>query len=506
MNHADRWMSLACAVAIAAATALAAGGVGAEPTRLTIVHFNDLDRMEEKRGRGGVAKLAAVIEAERQRSDNVLVTFGGDAISPSLMSGFDKGAHMIDLLNRLGLTAMAIGNHEFDFGPEIVKQRIAEAEFPVLGANAVDVDGGLIDGAQASMMVDAGPFKVGILGLTTVGTAVKSSPGGVTFRPATEVAAEQAEALRGAGADLVIALAHTDIEEDAALLAQGAVDILLSGDDHLLRVEYDGSILFAESGEQADRVTVIDLDLDEIERRGRQRFVWSPAFRVIDTAHVEADPEVAAAAAVYLDKLSEALDVEIGATATDIDSRRATVRSREAAIGNLVADAMRMATGADIALTNGGGIRANRQYAPGTRLTRRDILSELPFGNKTVVIELAGRDIVAALENGFSQIEKGGGRFPHLSGLSVVYDPGQPAGSRVVEVAHGGGAIVPDRTYLLATNDFLGRGGDGYEMFAGKRRRVDANAGTLMASQVIRYIEEKGTVSPKVEGRLRTAD
>ena len=506
MNHADRWMSLACAVAVAAATALAAGGVGAEPTRLTIVHFNDLDRMEEKRGRGGVAKLAAVIEAERQRSDNVLVTFGGDAISPSLMSGFDKGAHMIDLLNRLGLTAMAIGNHEFDFGPEIVKQRIAEAEFPVLGANAVDVDGGLIDGAQASMMVDAGPFKVGILGLTTVGTAVKSSPGGVTFRSATEVAAEQAEALRGAGADLVIALAHTDIEEDAALLAQGAVDILLSGDDHLLRVEYDGSILFAESGEQADRVTVIDLDLDEIERRGRQRFVWSPAFRVIDTAHVEADAEVAAAAAVYLDKLSEELDVEIGATATDIDSRRATVRSQEAAIGNLVADAMRMATGADIALTNGGGIRANRQYAPGTRLTRRDILSELPFGNKTVVIELAGRDIVAALENGFSQIEKGGGRFPHLSGLSVVYDPGQPAGSRVVEVAHGGGAIVPDRTYLLATNDFLGRGGDGYEMFAGKKRRVDANAGTLMASQVIRYIEEKGTVSPKVEGRLRTAD
>ena len=111
MKHADRWISLAGAVAIAAATALAAGSAGAEPTRLTIVHFNDLDRMEEKRGRGGVAKLAAVIEAERQRSDNVLVTFGGDTISPSLMSGFDKGAHMIDLLNRLGLTAMAIGNH-----------------------------------------------------------------------------------------------------------------------------------------------------------------------------------------------------------------------------------------------------------------------------------------------------------------------------------------------------------------------------------------------------------
>ena len=506
MNHVDRWILAVCAAAVAVATAAAAGPAGAEPTRLTIVHFNDLDRMEEKRGRGGVAKLAAVIEAERRRSDNVLVTFGGDAISPSLMSGFDKGAHMIALLNELDLTAMAIGNHEFDFGPGILERRIAEAEFPVLGANAVDGDGSLVDGARASLTVDAGPFKIGIFGLTTVGTAVKSSPGGVTFRPATEVAAEQAEALRGAGADLVVALAHTDIAEDAALLAQGAVDILLSGDDHLLRVEYDGRALFAESGEQADWVTVIDLHLDRIERGGRQRFTWSPAFRVVDTAHVEADTDLTAAAAVYLDELSRELDVEIGSTATGIDSRRATVRSREAAIGNLVADAMRMATGADIALTNGGGIRANRQYAPGTRLTRRDVLGELPFGNKTVVIELAGRDVVAALENGFSQVEKGSGRFPHVSGLSVAYDPGRPAGSRVVSVTHGGGDIDPDRVYLLATNDFLGRGGDGYAVFADKKRRVDANAGTLMAGQVIRYIESKRTVHPRVEGRIRAVD
>ena len=506
MSSVNTWIRLAFAGVIATTTALAAGSVDAEATKLTIVHFNDLDRMEEKRGQGGVAKLAAVIKAERQKSKNVLVTFGGDTISPSLMSGFDKGAHMIDLLNKLGLTAMAIGNHEFDFGPEITKKRIAEAEFPVLGANNVDTDGDIIDGAQASMMIDVGSFKVGIFGLTTVGTAVKSSPGDVKFRPATEVAAEQAKALRDAGADLVIALAHTDVGEDAELLAQGAIDILLSGDDHLLRIDYNGKVLFAESGEQAEWVTVIDLDLDKIERRGRQRFVWSPAFRVINTAHVEADAELAAAAKVYLDKLSKELDIEIGATSTDLDSRRATIRSQEAAIANLITDAMRMAVSADIALTNGGGIRANRQYAPGTKLTRRDILSELPFGNITVVIELTGKDVVAALENGFSQIEKASGRFPHVSGLSVVYDPGQPAGSRVVEVRHGDSVLDPDKTYTLATNDFVGRGGDGYQMFARKKRLVDANAGTLMASQVIQFIAAKGIVSPKLEGRIRAVN
>ena len=222
---------------------------------MTIVHFNDLDRMEESGGQGGVARLAAVIKSERANSDNVLVTFAGDTISPSLMSGFDKGAHMIELLNRLDLTAMAIGNHEYDFGPEVAKQRFAEANFPILGANSIDTDGEIIDGAMASIMVDVGPFKVGIFGLTTLGTSVKSSPGGVTFRSVEEVAAEQSATLREAGANLVIALAHTDVSEDEALLEQGVVDMLLSGDDHMLRVDFDGDVLFVEADRKVTHIS-----------------------------------------------------------------------------------------------------------------------------------------------------------------------------------------------------------------------------------------------------------
>lgn len=486
------------AAAISAAMWATGSGLAA-PVKLTIVHFNDLDRMEEKRGRGGVARLASVIGAERRRGGNVLVTFAGDAISPSLLSGFDRGAHMIALLNRLGLTAMALGNHEFDFGPEVAQRRIAEASFPVLGANHRDADGEIIDGAKASIMVAAGRFKIGIFGLTTAGTAVKSSPGSVVFRPAVEVAAEQARALRAAGADLVVALAHTDSGEDAALLAQGAVDLLLSGDDHVLRVEYNGRTAFAESGAQADRIAVIDLDLDEAERPGGKRFTWSPAFRVVDSARVEPDPAVAAAVQGYLDRLSGELDAVVGRTATALDSRRTTVRGREAAIGNLFADAVRAATQADIAIVNGGGIRGDRTYPPGTALTRRDILEELPFGDKTVVMELTGRDVIAALENGLS----GGGRFPHFSGLRVVYDPNRPPGRRVVEATHGGEEIRSGATYTLATNDFMAGGGEGYGMFANGKRRVDARAGTLLTLQVIRYIADRGSVSPRVDGRLR---
>lgn len=121
--------------------ASAAAPAYADVANVTIVHFNDLDRMGERDGRGGVARLASVIESERQMGGQVIVTFGGDTISPSLLSGMDEGAHMIDLLNQIGVTAMAIGNHEFDFGPEIAEERIAEANFPMLGANHANPDG-----------------------------------------------------------------------------------------------------------------------------------------------------------------------------------------------------------------------------------------------------------------------------------------------------------------------------------------------------------------------------
>ena len=494
-------MATGVAVALASAS-LAAGLAVAAPESVTIIHMNDLDRMGEKDGRGGVARLAAVVEAERAKGGNVLVTFGGDTISPSLMSGLDEGAHMIDLLNQIGLTAMALGNHEFDFGPDVTKQRIAEAEFPILGANNHDPDGNIIDGAEPSIMVEVGDFSIGILGLTTVGTMVKSSPGEFTFSNAADTAGEVAAELREAGADLVIALAHTDIGEDAELLARQDVDLLLSGDDHRLQTQYTGKMLFAESGEQAEWVTLIDLTLDEVEDGDSKEFVWSASYRVIDTANVDPDADLAAAVEGYEAQLSEELNVELGVTNTELDSRRAVIRNEEAAIANLFADAIREATGADISMMNGGGIRADKVYSPGSVLTRRDIQSELPFGNKTVVLELTGQDVIDALENGFSEIEKGAGRFPHVSGISVTYDPGQAPGSRVIEVTRDGAPIDPSATFTFAVNDYVAGGGDGYAVFEDKTRIVDEYAAVLMTVQVFNYIEARGEIAPAVEGRL----
>jgi 2',3'-cyclic-nucleotide 2'-phosphodiesterase (5'-nucleotidase family) len=171
-------------------------------------------------------------------------------------------------------------------------------------------------------------------------------------------------------------------------------------------------------------------------------------------------------------------------------------------MGNLVADALRASVGADVAITNGGGLRADKQYEAGQKLTRRDILAELPFGNTTVLMELSGEKLTAALENGVSQVRELGGRFPQVSGLVMEVDLKEPVGSRVKSVSVNGQPLDPAKTYKLATNDFMARGGDGYRAFVDGKPLVDVAASQLMATQVINYVTKAGKVAPKVEGRV----
>jgi 2',3'-cyclic-nucleotide 2'-phosphodiesterase (5'-nucleotidase family) len=138
----------------------------------------------------------------------------------------------------------------------------------------------------------------------------------------------------------------------------------------------------------------------------------------------------------------------------------------------------------------------------GTVLTRKDILSELPFGNVVVLIELSGADLLAALENGISQLEDAAGRFPQVSGMSYRLDASKPAGRRVVAVEVGGRPLAPGRVYKVATNEYVHGGGDGYAALARGKPIIDPAAGTLIAGAVMDYIARQGAIAPKVEGRI----
>jgi 2',3'-cyclic-nucleotide 2'-phosphodiesterase (5'-nucleotidase family) len=475
----------------------------AETVTFRFVQTNDLDRMEEDDGRGGFAKLAAVIAAERAEGTTFFV-HSGDTISPSLLSGIDKGAHVIDILNQMDVDVMTPGNHEFDFGADVFRARMSEATFPLVSSNVREADGSQPTNTMDTLIVEVGDLMIGFYGLTTAGTPEISSPGDITFADEIETArAKQAE-LKGAGADFVVAVIHSGFAEDMELARQGLADLILTGHDEHLLTFYNGRTAMTESESQANYVVVTTITLDKTVDDGRTRVSWTPAFDIVDTIDVEPDAAIAAVVQGYLDKLDEELGIEIGMTETPLDSRRATVRSQEAAIGNLIADAMREAVGADVALTNGGGIRADREYEAGSKITRGDVLAELPFGNKTVKLELSGAQVKEALENGFSRVEEVAGRFPHISGMTVEVDLSKPAGERVVAVVVGGAPLDEAKTYTLATNDFVARGGDGYSVFAGAPNLIDAVDAQLMASQVIDYIAAMGTVAPTVEGRVKT--
>ena len=491
-------------VAAALATGLSAGMALAETVDVTFLLVNDIYKMSGK-DRGGFARLSAVVKGERAKGGNVLYVHAGDTISPSLMSGFDQGAHIIDLINSAPPDIFAPGNHEFDFGKEVFMKRMGEAQFPILAANLRGADGNPIAGIEDTKMIEFGGAKIGIVGLTADDSPVKSSPGDLKFSDTVETGIARAKVLKEAGADLVVAVAHANRAQDRALFASRAFDIILSGDDHDLMLFFDGRTAMAESKEEGEFVTAIDVAIDIEEGDRGRRVKWWPTFRLIDTASVTPDPDTQAKVESYEGELSKELDVVIGKTATALDSRKASVRSGETAIGNLIADAMRAAVGADVALTNGGGIRGNKEYAPGAELTRRDILTELPFGNKTLKLEVTGEAILAALENGVSQVENAAGRFPHISGMTAEADLAAPAGSRIKAVTIGGAALDPGKTYTLATNDFMARGGDGYGMFANVPRVLGDLDAKLMANDVMAHVRQMGEVAPKVEGRIKAA-
>jgi 5'-nucleotidase / UDP-sugar diphosphatase len=218
---------------------------------------------------------------------------------------------------------------------------------------------------------------------------------------------------------------------------------------------------------------------------------------------VAPDPESVAMADALRATMDQNLNVEIGTVEAPLDSRRNVVRAEESTMGNLITDALRDATGADIALMNGGGIRGDTTYDAGRKLTRRDILTELPFGNTTVVTELPGSQVLLALENAVSQVEKGAGRFAQVSGLTFAFDASAPAGSRVSEVMVGGAPLEADKLYTVAVNDYILGGGDGYASLGGGRIVTEGPTGQLLANDVMAYVEKLGKVNVAVEGRIK---
>jgi 2',3'-cyclic-nucleotide 2'-phosphodiesterase (5'-nucleotidase family) len=484
--------------------------VRAQTTHSTTVTFllvNDIYQMSEQvmadgKARGGFARLAAVVKTERAKGGHVIFAHGGDTLSPSLMSSFDRGAHIMALTNMIPPDVFVPGNHEFDFGKAVFLQRMDEARFPIYAANLRAPDGSALPGIKDRAMLTLDGVRIGIAGATFEDTPRASSPEDLQFAPTVPAMRAQAQALRGEGADFLLAVAHIERRAAQDLYASRAFDLILTGHSHDLFAQFDERAAMAEASYDAHYLVAVDVAITVTERDGRRQTEWWPQFRIVDTAAVTPDAAVAMEVAKYEAEFTREMDVALGSTAVELDSRSATVRTGEAAIGALFADAMRVTMRADVAVMNGGGVRAGKVYPPGSTITRRDVLAELPFSNRVVVIEIAGAGLKAAIENGLAQLPEADGRFPQVSGMAATYDASLPPGSRVLTMTVGGAPLDPARIYRVAINDFLARGGDGYDTLRDAKRITPDNDAPLLANEVMTYVRGLGTVRVSVEGRM----
>lgn len=484
-----------------------AGATPAEDLRVSLLHVNDVYQVGavDKGTRGGLARVASLKAKLREESPHTLLILGGDTLSPSVASNTFKGAQMIAGWNAAGLDLAVLGNHEFDFGPEVLRERLAESRFSWLAANVFErARGRRFAGLRGSELREFGGIKVGFVGVITPDTAQTSKPGqGLRFTDPHIALRHEAARLRARGAVAVVALTHLDIGADRRLAATGVADVILGGHDHSVMQSLAGRTPVFKAGSDARFAIRVDLVFDA-KRKHLKHLDWE--LLPID-AHLPEDPATAAVVAKYETELSARLDHPVGETAVELDARQVNNRSRETNLGSWLAEIYRASTQAEVAMVNGGSIRSNATYGPGP-LTKRDILSILPFENPIVKLEVTGRVLRQALEHGLAEMHASqeSGRFAQVAGLRFAYDARRPVGERVQELVINGTALIEDRRYTLAVNLYLATGGDGYKIFRGQRYLLAPENALSETAEVIEALAKSGKIAPQLDGRIQRLD
>jgi 5'-nucleotidase len=474
--------------------------------QLTILHLADTYQIGpvNKGKTGGMARIATLRKQLLDQRKNVLVTLGGDFLSPSLASSIFKGRQAVDTLQAMGLDIATIGNHEFDFGAELLREQMQEAKFNWVVSNVIDDrDGEPLGGAVEYLVRDFDGLKVGIFGLSISSEEISlSNRRGVGILDPFETAERMVGVLRHEDVDVIVALTHLNFSDDVKLAERfPEINLILGGHDHFPITTHVNHTLITKPGINARYASMLDISKPDAARPVQIDFQLIP----IDENLVE-DPQTAAVVARWQARLEEAMHDIVGSTASPLDAVEMNVRSRETNLGNLMADAMRRDTGADIAILNSGSIRGDRVF-PAGEIRRRDISTMHPFGGTICEVEVTGVAVLDALNHGVSGPMDGStGRFPQVSGVRFKIDPDKGAGERVSHVLIGREPLEADRLYRVAISDYMLEGGDGYSMLSEGRVMVDPERAHLLITGLENLIREQGTVNPQLEGRIEFLD
>jgi 2',3'-cyclic-nucleotide 2'-phosphodiesterase (5'-nucleotidase family) len=450
-------------------------------------------------GAGGLARVATVKQRLAEAGRRPFMVLAGDFLSPSVASSVFKGEQMVAALNAAGLDLATLGNHEFDFGDDVLIERMKEARWQWVVSNVIDRRTGRpIGGAAPYAVRKFGGLTVGFVGLClTTGEISRNKLTHTRLVDPLAAAARYVPILKSRGAQVIVAVTHLAFADDRRLIERfPQIDLVIGGHEHYPITATEGRALISKAGSDARWLARID-----IARRSTglvERFYELMPI----TSEIPDEPGTAAVVSSFETRLGVELDAVIGETAVSLDAASVRLRSSEQPIGNLFADAIREDVGADIGLTNAGSIRGDRVYPAGP-IARRTLIAMHPFGSVVCKVEVTGAQLLQALNSGVSKLPTAAGQFPQVSGITLTVNVSAAPGNRVRDVKVNGSPLDLKKRYTVALPDFVLKGGDGYSVFEGLPVLVDPESGDLLVTALARHIvSTPGPLSPRVENRI----
>lgn len=444
---------------------------------LTILHYNDvynIDVQVKSEPVGGAARFCTAVRSFQHQ--NPLVLFSGDAFNPSMLSTFTQGEQMVPVLNAIGTHCAVFGNHDFDFGLDVLQKWVEKTTFPWLMSNVIDNETGRpLGNGKITHIINHHGVKVGLIGLVEkewLDTIPTIDPNEVTFVDYVEAGNRLADELIKEGCEIVIALTHMRTPNDINLAQHcPRLDLILGGHDHVYEIVKINNTNIIKSGtdfRQFSRITLkksnpndLDVDIEKIEV----------------TSSFAEDSVLKEELKKYSEMIESKMGIVLGEFTCELDARFSQIRTSETNIGNWICDVALAATGADVVMINSGTFRSD-QVHPAGPFSMKDLVSIIPMQDPLIVIEVSGRVLHQALENGVSSYPKLEGRFPQVSGVSFAFLPERPPSDRVESrlVRVGDGWLDMDETYALCIKAYMHGGCDGYTMFKNCKILMDEDS------------------------------